>query len=238
MNLILFTPQETGPLLPRQDPRAQHILKVLRRQPGDSFDAGLIDGPRGKGTLTGIDEAGLHLCFAWGEAPPPLSPVSLLVGLPRPQTVRKILLEATTLGVEAIHFFTSARGEPGYAQSTLWSSGEWRRIAISGAEQAFCTRLPVITWEQSLQDEIARIPADCMRLALDNYESPSALGQVAVRDGKIVLALGSERGWSKDERVLLANHAFSFVHLGPRVLRTETAAVAAVSIVLSKLGRA
>ncbi len=236
MNLILFTAQEADQPLPRTDPRAQHLLGVLRRQPGDRFDAGLIGGPRGKGTLVSVEDNCLNLNFQWGEFPPSLAPISLLVGLPRPQTVRKILLEATTLGVSAIHFFASAKSEPSYAQSTLWSSGEWRRILIAGAEQAFCTRLPTVTWGRSLDDEIALLPPDCMRLALDNYESPGSLGQMELQATSLVLALGSERGWSAAERKDLRHHGFLFAHLGPRVLRTETAVTAATAIILAKLG--
>jgi RsmE family RNA methyltransferase len=249
VNLLLFTSAETAAPLPRTDPRATHLLDVLRRQIGDTFDAGLIDGPRGKGTLAAVSALELILSFTWGEPPPPLDPIVLLVGLPRPQTGRKILQEATALGVSALHFFASERGEPSYAPSTLWSSGEWRRHLITGAEQAFCTRLPAITWARPLSDIIAELsppPASgsAPRIALDNYESPDALGNCHVlRDipsenprPLITLAIGSERGWSAAERDFLRAKNFTLAHLGPRVLRAETAVTAAVAIVKARLG--
>jgi hypothetical protein len=55
VNLILFAPAETTTPLPRTDPRALHILRVLRRQRGETFDCGLINGPRGKATVTALD---------------------------------------------------------------------------------------------------------------------------------------------------------------------------------------
>jgi len=246
VNILLFTPDEAASPLPRTDPRAIHLLEVLRRQKLDTFDAGLLDGPRGKGTLVDITPDAIHLRFAWGSPPPPLDPITLLIGLPRPQTARKILREATALGVSAIHFFPSDRGESSYMRSTLWTSGEWRQQLITGAEQAFCTRLPAITWTQPLAALIDALPppANAPRIALDNYESPEALGHCrSLRDTSsadaaipLVLAIGSERGWSPAERDLLRAKNFALAHLGSRVLRAETAVVAAVAIVKARLG--
>lgn len=237
MNLILFDPAEIRAPLPRADRRAVHILDVLRRRVGETVDVGLIDGPRGKATVTAIDAAALTLAFTWADAPPPLAPITLLVGLPRPQTARDILRDATTLGVAAIHFVATEKCEPSYAQSTLWSSGEWRRHAIAGAEQAFDTRVPEIVHGRSLADTLPTLPPAAVRLALDNYEATHPLGKChLLYDNALVLAIGSERGWSARERELLRAQKFTFVHLGPRVLRTETAVVAAVTVARAKLG--
>ena len=237
VNIILFRPPEVELPLPRSDPRAQHLLAVLRRQPGDTFDAGVINGPRGKGTLISVDKGRVLVTFAWGEPPPPLPPLTLLIGLPRPQTARDILREATALGVAAMHFVRTERGEASYADSSLWHSGAWEECVINGAAQAFCTRLPEIFHGRPLADAIAAQPAGGIRLALDNYESPAALSRVAVPAGQpVVLALGAERGWSPAERALLRASGFTFVHLGGRVLRTETACLAAITLIRAKLG--
>ena len=237
MNLILFDLPETERPLPRSDRRAAHILEVLRRQPGDTFDVGLINGPRGKATLSSIAESTLTLSFAWGPPLPPGEAITLVVGLPRPQTARDILRDGTTLGAGAIHFVRTEKSEPSYAQSTLWSSGEWRRHVIAGAEQAFVTRVPEITAGRSLVETLAALPRDSERIALDNYESAGALGSFPARsENHHVLALGAERGWSIRDREELRAHRFTFVHLGPHVLRVETAVVAALSILRSKLG--
>jgi len=235
VNLILFAPAELAAPLPRGDPRAAHLLGVLRRQPGDTFDAGVINGPRGRGTLVAVGTEALTLTFTWGPPPPPPVPLTLLVGLPRPQTARDILREATALGVGALHFVRADKGEPGYARSTLWSSGEWRRHVIAGAEQAFDTRLPEVTHGRTLSEVLAEIPPDATRLALDNYESPQPLSAAALAPA-VALALGPERGWSPAERDLLRASRFTLVHLGSRVLRTETAVIAALAVVRSRQG--
>ncbi len=237
MNLILFDPAEIRAPLPRADRRAVHILEVLRRKIGETVDVGLINGPLGKATVTAIDAAALTLAFAWGAAPPPLAPITLLVGLPRPQTARDILRDATTLGVAAIHFVATEKSEASYAQSTLWSSGEWRRHAIAGAEQAFDTRVPEISHGRALAELLPALPSAAARLALDNYEAPMALGRFHfTREAPVWLAIGAERGWSAREREQLRENKFSFVHLGARVLRTETAVTAAIAIVRLQLG--
>ena len=235
VNLILFEPSELAEPLPRTDPRAIHLLGVLRRSAGDTFDAGLINGPRGKGTLVRVGPAALTLAFAWGAAPPPPDPITLLVGLPRPQTARDILREATSLGVAALHFFAAEKSEPGYARSTLWSAGEWRRLLVTGAEQAFDTRLPEVTHGRPLGEVLAALPPAATRLALDNYESPQALSAVRATP-PVVLAVGPERGWSAAERTQLRAAGFTLVHLGPRVLRTETAVIAATAVIRAQLG--
>lgn len=236
MNRVLFSREEILHPLPLADARAQHVLNVLRRTPGDTFDAGLLDGPAGKAKLEAVEPAHLVLSFTWGHVPPALPPVHCIVGLPRPQTARKLLNELTSLGVSCIHFVTTDRGEPGYAQSTLWSSGEWRRHVIAGVEQAFCTRLPEISWNRTLEEALAAttLPGRSL-VVLDNYESPQPLGDVALHS-PVTLVAGSERGWTGRERLLLKDTGALFAHLGTRVLRTETALVAAVAVIHSRLG--
>lgn len=235
MNLILFEPAETVRPLPRSDPRASHLLGVLRRGPGGTFDAGLLNGPRGRGTLVSVGESALELSFAWGAEPPPLDPLSLVIGLPRPQTARKILQEAAALGVASLHFVLTEKGDRSYAQSTLWQGGEWRRHLIAGAEQAFCTRLPEVTHGRLLPDVAGEGAQSGMRIALDNYEAGRGLAAVAPV-APVTIAIGPERGWSPGERNLLRALGFEIVHLGSRVLRTETACVASVAIIKGGLG--
>ncbi|HEY0947218.1 MAG TPA: RsmE family RNA methyltransferase [Opitutaceae bacterium] len=242
MNLILFERHEAVAPLPRDDPRARHLLEVLRRQETDTFDAGLVDGPLGKGTLVAIGPDALTLTFTWGPPPPPPDPLILLIGLPRPQTARDILRDATTLGAAALHFVGTERSDPNYAASTLWSSGEWRRHALAGAAQAFATRVPLVSWNQTLADALGTLAPDAGRVALDNYEAKAPLSAVlasrppATPVTPLVLALGPERGWGPADRDALRAHGFTLAHLGARVLRSETAVIAALTLARARLG--
>ena len=239
MNLLLFSREELARPLPAGDPRAKHLRTVLRRGVGEEFDLGLIDGPRGKGRVTALPADGaVEFAVALGAEPPPLPPLQLLLGLPRPQTARKILQECTALGVGALHFVTTGRADPNYAQSTLWSSGEWREHLVEGAQQAVCTRLPVVTSGRPLTAVLAALPSAALRLALDNYEAASGLADCALpaAPGPVALALGPERGWDAADRAALRAAGFTLVHLGPRVLRLETACVASVALLKARLG--
>jgi RsmE family RNA methyltransferase len=238
VNLILFEPAELTVPLAHIDPRAEHILKTLRRRIGDTFDVGLVDGPIGKGTLDAISATTLTLTFTWGPPPAPADPITLLLGLPRPQTARDILRDATTLGVGALHFVATERSDPNYAAATLWTSGEWRRHCLAGAAQAFATRLPAVTSNHTLATALAALPAaTTQRLALDNYEATYPLSEChIIGDTSVVLALGPERGWGPADRAALRAHGFTLVHLGTRVLRSETAVIAALTLVRAQLG--
>ncbi len=239
MNLVLFEAGELDAPLPAADPRAQHILKVLRRAPGDSFVAGIVDGPLGQATLLEAGEM-LRLAFSPTREPPPLPPITLLVGLPRPQTARDLLRDATTLGVECIQFVATERADPNYAASTLWSSGEWRRHVIAGAAQACDTRLPRVSWTHTLASALAECAGPRagaggggMRLALDNYEASAPLSRAlggAGSSGRLVLAFGPERGWGAADRAALRAAGFALCSLGERVLRLETAVTAALAL--------
>ncbi len=238
MNLILFRAGECTRPLRTGDPRARHVIEVLRRRPGDAFDCGLVDGPRGRAHLVSQDEDGLHLAFSWdSESPPSLLPITLLVGLPRPQTARKIIGEATTLGVAHLVFFSASRGERSYGDSTLWTSGEVERLTLAAAEQAFCTRLPRIERMASLGAVLSgRDQGPETRLALDNYEASCGLGAAKLSGAAALLAVGPERGWSDADRMSLRDAGFTLAHLGPRVLRTETACTAGVAVLKTRLG--
>lgn len=182
-----------------------------------------------------IEKDHLRLAFTWHEPPPPPSPLTLVIGLPRPQTARDILREATTLGVAALHFVRSEKGEPSYGQSSLWHSAEWEDCLLAGAAQAFCTRLPEVTHGRRLAEVVTGLAENASRLALDNYEASAPLNEVTIpATAPVTLALGAERGWSDAERTLLRQHGFTLAHLGARVLRTETACVAAIAVIKAK----
>jgi 16S rRNA (uracil1498-N3)-methyltransferase len=235
VNLILFEPDEIGRPLPLSDPRVRHVLEVLGRGPGDRFDAGIVNGPRGTATVLARDATGLRLDFTWSQKGPAyFEPIILIVGLPRPQAARRLLEEATALGVQAMHFITAEKAEASYAYSKLWTTGEWRRHLIAGAQQAFTTRLPSVGLARTLSDVLADLPADSYRLALDNYEAAGPLRSATLK-APAVLAVGPERGWSSQERDRLREAGFELVHLGERVLRVETACIAAVALVKAGL---
>jgi RsmE family RNA methyltransferase len=232
MNLILFQADELDNGLTSGDRRIKHIRQVLRCGPDDWFDIGIENGPRGKARMK-LDEGGqASFEYKLGVEPPGLFPLTVLVGMPRPQTARRLLREMTSLGVEKLWFASTDRSEKGYAASKLWTTSEFKRHVRQGAEQAFCTRLPEVRRFDSIREAVQALDVEADRVALDNYESELALVDWSPASERAVLALGAERGWSAEERTLLRGTGFALADLGDRVLRVETAAIAAVTLVL------
>lgn len=234
MNIILFEEQEITKDLPLEDPRAVHIISVLRCCQGDEFDAGIINGRRGKGIIRSISSCALTLDFVFPEQEikEKLYPVTFTAGLPRPQTARKILQQITSLGVSALYFTCTEKGEASYRKSRLWTTGEFRKHLITGAGQAFCTLLPEFRLFDSLDECLTHLPAG-EKIALDNYEAVISLHKYTYKKPMSNLIIGPEKGWSPGERDLLRMKGYTLAGLGTRVLRSETAAVAGVALVLA-----
>ncbi|HTB63083.1 MAG TPA: RsmE family RNA methyltransferase [Opitutales bacterium] len=239
MNLILFDTAAEAACLAPGDPRARHIREVLRMKIGSELFVGVVNGLRGKATIVADGPEGMLLETIWETKIETSRPFWILVGLPRPQTARDLLREAAAFGVTALHFFPAEKGEPSYADSTLWKSPEWQQRLREGAAQAFATTVPAVVRHDSLEhalSALATAPNNAARIALDVYEASAPLSQIAPQDGPVVLALGAERGWSATERKLLRAANFHLAHLGPRVLRTETALIAGLSVLLAQRG--
>jgi RsmE family RNA methyltransferase len=204
---------------------------------GDTFDVGVINGPRGKAIIVEDDHtAGMRLRMEWTAPPDKPFPIALLIGLPRPQTARKILQETTSMGVSLIIFFDSDKGESSYRQSRLWATAEWKRHLTLGAEQAFTTWLPEVFHFPSLHDALGCPSANTGRYALDVYEAAAPLSSMPTEHAAFNLAVGSERGWSPSERTTLRENGYQLVDLGERILRTETACTVAIAIIAAQMG--
>lgn len=226
MNLILLPGRHTRVVFGPDSRVGRHLSETLKPRPGQKIDVGQINGPRGKARVQpGPEARSWALEITWGDEPPPSEHIDLFVGLPRPQTARKLLQAAPTLGIRSLCFFASEKGEPSYGRSKLWTSDEWSRHLYEGAEQAFTTRIPSVRHSDSLAHALALLEGhspDPTRIALDNYEANGRLA-AAPPWSQLALALGPERGFSNPERQRLRDSGFSLLSLGERVLRLEVA---------------
>jgi len=236
LNLLLLDQKVSFLSLTRDDPRALHLWNILRVKVGDEIDLALKNGPKGKGTVCALSNERLDLDIRW-LLPHSCDffPVHLFVGFARPQTCRKILEQASALGVERLSFFKAEKGDPSYPNSRLWTTEEWSKRIDLGVEQAFASFVPTCSTHPSLSHALSSLGNErVVRVAMDNYE---AVGPLAVPeengDQGIALALGPERGWSESERDLLRSQQFKLHHLGKRVLRLETAVIASLSVLLA-----
>ena len=255
MNLILFEENETGKPLPKRDGRAVHLLKVLHKKAGDTFDAGVLNGNMGTGRIETIRlDGAIIYSLDLRKPPPPRFPVRIAVGFPRPIQIRRLLRDLSNLGLEAVDLIGTELGEKSYRDTKLLTDGGAHTALIEGAAQARDTRLPALSVFSTLEDWLAErsweklTPTEKwgiysgshlqrpMLIALDNIRPEGSLALLSALGRSLVLAVGSERGWSDREREELEKAGFVRLSMGERALRTETACVAAAVLALEKIG--
>ena len=233
VNLVLITAEEAAAGLPSADERARHLRETVGLAVGGSFHVGIENGLRGIATITAFAPS-LTFDVVWEKSPQARLPLTVLVGLPRPQTAKKVLHDLASLGAARIIFFESEKGDPGYLTSSLWKDGEWREHVRKGTEQACSTLMPEVTRVASLAEAVALVDVAAWKLALDPYEATGA-PQISAPANSAVLAIGPERGFAEAERATLRNAGFSFAHLGDRILRVEAAALVGGALMLAQL---
>ena len=250
MNLILFEAHELGKALPRRDERSVHLLKVLHKKAGDTFEAGLLNAGSGGGLGRGrIEKIGIDgsVSFSFkAEAPPvPRLPVHIGVGFPRPIQIRRLLRDLSSLGVEAVDLFGTELGEKSYRDTKLLDDGGARAALIEGAAQSRDTTIPALgvfpgfaDWlrERPWEKPAPRSRTVPLLVAADNVRPEGAMSRITPTRRPIALAIGSERGWTDHERDLLEEAGFLRLSLGSRALRTETACIAAAVLAIEKIG--
>jgi RsmE family RNA methyltransferase len=233
VNLVLINAEEAESGLPPDDPRARHLRDTVGLAVGGTFHVGVENGLRGIAKITSLLPQ-LTFAVAWEKTLQARLPLTVLVGLPRPQTAKKVLHDLASLGAARLIFFESEKGDPGYLTSSLWKDGEWREHVLKGTEQACSTLVPEVTRVGSLAEALVGLDANAWKLALDPYEATGA-PELSVPTKSAVLAIGPERGFGDGERRALRAAGFGFAHLGDRILRVEAAALVGGALMLAQL---
>ena len=235
MNLVLITEPEVSAGLPLADARTTHLLGTVGLRVGQTFHVGIAGGLRGLATVAATATV-LRFSVVWEKSVQARLPLTVLIGLPRPQTAKKVLHDLASLGAARMIFFEADKGDPGYLASSLWKDGEYLDASRKGTEQACSTLVPEVIRVASLAEALARLPAAGWKVALDPYEATGALGETAPADAREgFLAIGPERGWSDKERPLLRADGFALQHLGDRILRVEAACLVGGGLLLAQL---
>jgi RsmE family RNA methyltransferase len=224
MNLLLLRPDE---LLPDGTARLRgrrllHAGEVLRLSAGGVLRAGLVGGAIGTAELVRLDEDEMVLRPSLTDSPPPRPGIDLILALPRPKALRKVLPAAASLGVDRIALVNASRVEKSYFSSKVLDPDAMRELLILGLEQARDTRLPEVMVRERfrpfVEDELDSLWRDADR----RVAHPSAEGETPARsNGRTVLAIGPEGGWVPFELELLAKAGFLPLSLGARTLRVE-----------------
>lgn len=253
MNILILDKSEIGQRIPRSDRRWEHIKRILKKHPGDELAAGLVTevvygpaaGSLGKARIVELDEAGLRLDYRPESSAPPLAPIRLLLGFPRPIQAKRILTALASLGIAEIHLTGTELGEKSYLESDVFAKKEFRQSLIEGGEQAGNPRLPAVSTHWSLRRALETLAAakggegadwpSGDRIVLHPLPGAPFLGSATLA-APMTLVVGSERGWTEGELALLEEKGYRIFGLGRRIVRTETACLAATAIALGKLG--
>ena len=251
MNICLFTKQEIDKPLSLHDARAKHIIKILKKKVGDTFNAGIIEGSSGIALITAIDDIDENGTLSFSFTPQgdgkPLYPLIMIIGFPRPIQLKRLLRDMAGLVVCEIHLVATELGEKSYLNSSLATSDAGRTMLVEGVVQAAGTHIPSLYIHNSLNECLdvieKNLKQDYVLFALDNVNAKDSLSSVLERESSLlketrtaVACIGSERGWTDKERELLESKGYKRLRMGNRVLRTETAATVAASLILGAMG--
>lgn len=227
MNLLLLSPQEVGPdgIATLDDRRARHLLDVLDTAPGRELRCGLLDGPLGTATVVAVRDRTVALACSFEAERPPRPRDVLLLAVPRPKVLRRVIEDATALGYGRIVLFRSWRVDKSHLQSQALAPEALRTHAIAGLEQSRRTHLPAIVVEPLfkpfVEDRLGELVESKERFVAD---PDAAMPTSAVRPrGPIALAVGPERGFTGYEVGKLSDAGFTPVGAGAHPLRVETA---------------
>lgn len=248
MNICLFKQEELNRPLSIKDERGEHIIKILHKKEGDTFSAGVINGMAGIAIIKSIQNGEITFDFKPDSEGKNLYPLKMIIGFPRPIQLKRLLRDIAALGVQEVHLTGTELGEKSYMQSNLVEHGTAYQMLLDGTVQAASTHVPDLFLHKTLRDCLESVipekeqcnNAKILKLCMDNINPKGSLFSVLQeqyeKPALVVAAIGSERGWTQKEREMLESAGYLRVGMGPRVMRTETAATVSASIISACMG--
>ncbi len=231
MNLVLLLPEDLvapdrAHLTGR---RLAHVREVHRATVGGELVVGLLGGAMGRGRVLRLDAEVLELTFVLDQAPPPKLPLTLVVALPRPKVLNRVVAAAASLGAARLVLLNAWKVEKAYWASPRLQPESLRQQLLLGLEQAKDTVLPELQlarlFRPFVEDDLPGLVGQGTGLVA-HPGGGSKVPKVLV--APVTLAIGPEGGWIEAEFDSLCRAGLRPLDLGPRILRTETALAALV----------
>lgn len=217
--------------------QAEHLVRVLRATPGQVYDV-VAGGFLHRAEILSVQPT--EVIFALHEEleSDTALPLHLLLAVFKFDHMEWAIEKATELGVARLTPILARRTEKHLAQAAAKRVERWRRIALEASKQSRRTSIPEIADPALLKSALSDTP-EPVRILLSETEQEktiaSALSNKPEMGMDYALAIGPEGGWTSEEMELFAKHDWKPVTLGPRILRAETAAIAAIAILSSHL---
>jgi 16S rRNA (uracil1498-N3)-methyltransferase len=223
--------------------QAIHLARVLRAEPGQIYDI-VANGFLHRAEITTVTEQRVEFLLHEELSSDAALPLHLLLAVFKFDHMEWAIEKATELGVSRITPILARRTEKHLAQAALKRAERWRRIALEASKQSRRTIIPEIPDPLALKAALTEEKSQT-RILLSETEqattltaalqtSPRTTASEAVRQN-VAIAIGPEGGWTPEEISLFTQHQWQPVTLGPRILRAETAAIAAIAIASTHL---
>ena len=219
--------------------QAAHLARVLRAEPGQVFDV-VAGGFLHRAQITSVAEDRIVFELHEELESDAALPLHLLLAVFKFDHMEWAIEKATELGVGRVTPVVARRTEKHLAQAAAKRVERWRRIALEASKQSRRTTVPEIADPVGLKQALEREQSPT-RILLSETEQGTTLAAVltkaktSTQESDTALAIGPEGGWTSEEMALFAEYQWQPVTLGPRILRAETAAIAAIAIVSSHL---
>lgn len=226
MNLLLLENHHLeGELARFEDPeRVRHVRKILGLEVGDSLRVGLRGGPIGDGRIRAMTRQALELEIHLREPPPPRLDVDVVLALPRPKFLGRILQTVAAFGARSLSLVHSARVERSYWSSSVLAEGSVDRHLRLGLEQARDTVPPTVAAFRSFsafrEEALGRLLSGRRGLVADGEAEAPFPHRI---EGPSTLFIGPEGGFVDSEVASLQAAGAQAGSLGPRAHRVETA---------------
>jgi 16S rRNA (uracil1498-N3)-methyltransferase len=214
--------------------QAAHLARVLRAEPGQIYDV-VSNGFLHRAEILSVSEAEVLFTLHEELESDAALPLHLLLAVFKFDHMEWAIEKSTELGIARITPILARRTEKHLAQSALKRSERWRRIALEASKQSRRTDIPTIAEPIPLKQALAEETSPT-RILLSETEQATTLAAAltaaksSASETDTVLAIGPEGGWTPEEMSLFTEHQWQPVTLGPRILRAETAAIAAIAI--------
>ena len=212
-----------------RDRRLTHLHDVHRADAGDALRVGRLGGLMGSGRILRLETGEAELQVAFDQPPPAKLPLTLLLALPRPKMLKRVLQTVASLGVPRLVLLNSYRVEKSFWQTPFLSPEAIREQLLLGLEQARDTVLPDVVIEKRfkpfVEDRLPALAAGSLGLVGHPGDYPACPRGLPL-DQPVTLAIGPEGGWIPYEVEKLAEAGLQPVQLGERILRVETAVTA------------
>lgn len=232
-------PLPVGTRFSLPDSAAQHLLRVLRLGVGDACVLFNGDGHDVDALIVSADKRGADVEIIDSRRIDTESPlrIVLLQGIARGEKMDWILQKATELGVAGFIPVSSDRSEVKLdAARAAKRVAHWTSVVVSACEQSGRAVVPPVAAPSSLESALRSLPDGSQRLTLDPQATDTPASIAAPGARTVVIAIGPEGGWSPRDRAALQASCFTGLRLGPRILRTETAGIAAISALQVRFG--